>query len=275
VGRNLERIGAWVLAMLVAGSVGAGCGSGGDPPHLTLDVVLPSPDAAPDLVPTVDLYSPLSDGGGGGADGGCALGTVTNCSSCGDVCLPAADTSSTARVCVSSKCDIECKEEAYDVNGTLSDGCETEDDTPIHDTKSSAQDFGTLSDCDSMQSATASIPSDSRKHQKAPTDRSNGRDDWYKMTITDDFFCAVEAKITVALDNLPTGSKYTAVAYYACSSGTTLSSTTQSAYGGSSISLSPSTTCSTIGDDSGTVYLMVSKVSGSHSSASYTVEITP
>jgi hypothetical protein len=267
---DLVRLLALVSVLL------GGCGSAEDPPHLTYDGFVSNPDARRDLVPTFDLYPHVPDGSGGKKDGSCTLGTASNCSYCGQVCPPSADTSSTARVCLSGLCDIQCKEEAYDVNGGLSDGCETTDDLPIHDTITSAQDLGSFDDCDSAQSATASLPSDGRKHQKAPTDRANGRADYFRISIKDTLGCVVEASVKVNLTTLPTGARYTVSAYYLCDSGSKqLQSTTQSAYGGAEVSFTPATTCSTLGDDSGTLYLKVSKDSGPHSASSYSVSITP
>ena len=140
---------------------------------------------APDIVfpdgstPTPDSAPPSPDGPT------CQIGTPDNCKSCGHIC-PGSDSPTTARVCLSGGiCNIECKGEHYDVNGDHLDGCELEDDLPIHDVESAAKSLGNVSDCNNKKSTTARMPSDQRRHQKAPVERELGRADWFSMHISD------------------------------------------------------------------------------------------
>lgn len=205
----------------------------------------------------------------------CQLGTPSDCKNCGDVC-PGSDSLSTVRVCRSGGvCDIECLEEFYDVNGDVLDGCEIEDDKPVHDVESAAKNMGSVEDCDNKQSTTAIMPSDARRHQKAPTDRPQGRGDWFKLHIADKSFCVVDASATVSLAGLSSAASYRVTGHYTCDNGSKMTPVTKTINGGSSTTVAPSTSCTTLGDDSGTILIEVVKLSGPHSKASYTVSIEP
>jgi hypothetical protein len=267
---------------LIAAALGlAACGAEERMPPPPRDHGVPRLDTgSQDIVPHFDVYTPPVDARPDGRrdDGGsCTLGTADNCASCGNVCPPGKDSPSTARVCLSSKCDIQCKAESYDVNGDVADGCEADDDLPIHDTTAAAKSLGQVSDCqDSPVTATAVMPSDDRLHLVAPTARPSGRADWYKLHIDDKAFCVVEAEVKVSLKSLPPSALYRAVAYWVCDSGAQLASESASGNGGGELLLNPSTTCTTVGDDSGTLYIKISRdPGGAHSAASYTVEIKP
>lgn len=257
-----------------------GCTAAEDPPHYTGqgDGGV-GRDASPDLLPHVDLYPPLLDTGladSGKPDAGCKLGTVDNCSSCGDVCPPGKDTTATTRVCENSKCDIQCLAEYYDVNGSAGDGCEANDDLPIHAGQSSALNIGKVSDCDKTKTKSAKIPSDGRSHVFAPISRPNGRDDWFSIFISDDS-CITEAKVTALFSNLPTKAQYTVQAFFKCKNGKSPAGDSKSGYGGSVLFLTPSSACTTgsLGDDSGTLYIKVSKTGGPHSENPYSLSILP
>ncbi len=170
---------------------------------------------------------------------------------------------------------MECLGESYDVNGDVLDGCEQGDDLPIHDVESAAKSLGNVKDCDNKKTVTARMPSDDRKHQKAPTDRANGRTDWFEMHISDESFCVVDASASVNLQNLPAASSFRLTAHYQCDNGTTVTPVVKTVKGGTTTTLAPSTSCTTIGDDSGTIQIVVEKLSGPHSSASYTIAIEP
>jgi hypothetical protein len=257
----------------------AACGAGGQMPPVRVDRGVPRLDHADlDAVPRLDLYAPLvdvhPDGGRDGAS--CTLGTVDNCASCGDVCPPGKDSPATVRVCLSGKCDIQCNAESYDVNGAVADGCEAADDLPIHDTIADAKSLGKVSDCDDSPVTTAAVmPSDDRLHLVAPTARPGGRPDWYKLHIDDNAFCIVEAEVKVSLKSLPQSAFYRVAAYWVCDSGAELAADSKTGNGGAELLLDPTTTCTTVGDDSGTLYIKVAQESGGHSAASYTVEVKP
>jgi len=263
--------------LLIAALGLAACGAEGTIPPRPIDHGVARPDFAVDLVPHFDVYAPLVDVRPDGRRDGasCTLGTVDNCASCGNVCPPGKDSPTTARVCLSGKCDIQCKAESYDVNGDVADGCEAEDDLPIHDTTADAKSLGQVSDCDNAVTTTAVTPSDDRLHLVAPTSRPGGRPDWYKLHIDDKAFCIVEAEVKVSLKSLPQSALYRAAAYWVCDGGAELATDSKSGNGGGELLLNPTTTCTTVGDDSGTLYVKVAQESGGHSAASYTIEVKP
>jgi hypothetical protein len=269
---------ALLLSMLYLVGCAAGSESSLPPPRDAAPRDLIAEGRAPDLGPPGDLFPldsvipPAADLGPDGPS--CQIGTPDNCKSCGDSC-PGSDSTTTARICrAGGQCDIECKGEHYDVNGDVLDGCENEDDLPIHDVESAAKSLGKVDDCDNTKTTTARMPSDDRKHQKAPTERSNGRVDWFEMYIDDDW-CILDAKATVNLKNLPATSSYRLTANYKCDNGTSITPVVKTAKGGSSTTLAPSTGCTTVGDDSGTIQIIVEKLSGPHSTGSYTIAIEP
>lgn len=258
------------LPALLALLATAGCSSDGSPPHLwgdgaRLDGALADIALPGDGLSLPDIIS---------SDHGCTLGTPDNCAACGDVCPPGQDTADTARLCKTGVCAIECKEESYDVNDRATDGCEAKDDTPIHDSKATATDLGTSSDCDKALTVSGVLPSDDQRHQKSPIDRPNGRADWFKLTIDDDF-CIIQADVKVSFKSLPSNATFSVSTLYVCKGGKEMPKDVKTAPGGSEVILAPSTVCTTIGDDSGTLYVEVTKESGAHSDASYTVEIEP
>jgi hypothetical protein len=246
---------------------------GDDTPAPLPDRHLLLPDLARDLVPRTDVYAPPPrDLGRDGQT--CTTGTADNCASCGDSCPPTSPVAA-VRVCLSGKCNIQCKDESYDVNGSVSDDCEAKDDLPVHETMASAKDLGQASDCDGVKQTTAVIPSDDRLHLSAPTDRANGRPDWFKLYINDKIGCIVEGTTKVTLAALPTAAFYRVTATYVCEDGKQLNPDSKTGYGGATLELKPPVSCTTLGDDSGTLYIKVAKESGPHSAASYTVEIQP
>jgi hypothetical protein len=251
-----------------------GCSGGEDPPHLQLDGASVQPDLGRDALPVFDVYLPPLEDTGPVGDAGCVLGTPDNCGYCGDRCSPGTDTVSTARVCITGKCGIQCKDEYYDVDSSAANGCEVQDDVPIHASKPDAADQGQMSDCNSPKTFSGVIPSDDRLHQKAPTDRRNGRADWFKVYIDDDPGCFVDAAVKVSFKNLPTGASYRAATYYVCDNGKEFNDSLTT-YGGQDVLLQPSTVCTTLGDDSGNMYIEITKESGPHSSATYSIEVTP
>lgn len=263
----------WAALLLILTVIAVySCAGGEDPPHLIQDGAA-TPDGPTDGMPATDGLLSLLDAGS--RDAGCTLGTVDNCGYCGDKCLPEKDTPATARVCEEGKCSIQCLEEYYDVNGNETDGCEVQDDMPVHDFEAEAISLGNVGDCDNSKTATGVIPSDARKHIKAPVDRPFGRPDWFKLHIDDKPGCFVEAEVDIFLHGLPTASSYRAVAYYICDNKKELSQEEQLGYGGTMLSLNPSTSCTLIGDDSGTLYIKITKESGPHSDSLYQLKVKP
>lgn len=249
------------------------CSSGEAPPHLFKDGAVTLPDyaipdgaAMPDLFPPVDVKP----------DSSCTLGTTQACAHCSDVCPPGNETSSTSPVCIDSKCDIQCKGEYYDVDGDAKNGCEAQDDLPVHSEETLAKSLGKVKDCDNNQSAAGVIPSDARKHITAPVDRTNGRADWFKLHIDDQPGCIVNAEVKVSLSGLPAAASYRVVAHYLCDKDSKkLAPDNKLGQGGTELTLAPGTGCTLIGDDSGWLYIKVSKESGPHSKASYAIDIEP
>lgn len=109
---------------------------------------------------------------------------------------------------------------------------------------------------------------------KAPKYRSLGIRKWGKMRITDKTFCKLSLKITLDFSNLPTGAEYHAWVYYVCKNGTKPADVAKTAKGGTKLILTPSTNCSTLGDDSGTVYVNVTKIKGKTVHSKQAVKVT-
>ncbi len=234
-------------------------------------------DGQADLWPSLDVYPPLHEArveAGRRDDLGCALGTPDHCASCSDVCPPGKDPGGGVRVCEGGKCQLQCDGEQYDVDGKVDNGCEVKDDLPVHESASDARDLGQVSDCGDAVTATGVLPSDDRKHLQAPTDRPQGRPDWFKLHVGDDY-CLVNGDVKVSLAALPAGGSYRATAYWKCDSGATLVPDAKTGSGGQTLQLAPAVSCTTIGDDSGTLFVSVEKLSGPHSDATYSVELTP
>jgi len=217
----------------------------------------PTPDSSPDLGPA------------------CEVGTLDNCAHCGDRC-PGADTPTTARICrTGGICDIECKDEYYDVNGDAQDGCELADDLPIHDGPNATKNLGSVEDCDNAQTAAARIPSDDRNHQKAPTERKLGRADWFSLHIADKSFCIMEVDVTFNLAKLPSAATFRLTVNYLCDNHANTTPVTRTVKGGTSTTLSADTGCTSMSDDSGKVQIGIERLSGPHSQASYSISIQP
>jgi len=163
------------------------------------------------------------------------------------------------------------------VDGQISNGCEFTDDTPVHENKYVAVNMGTVDDCAKTKTTSAVMPSDGRKHTSAPTSRPNGREDWFKLHITDTTWCVTEARVDVKLSGLSASAAFTVEAYFLCDAGKQTKTITKTGYGGNTFTLVPSTACTTgsLGKDSGSVYIRVAKTSGPHSNGKYTVEVMP
>ena len=257
-------------------------------------VTLPDGAGAPDRGPTPDRgpgkdSAPPLDGmpadqqtpdgappDAGPADG-CVTGSPDHCATCGDKC-PGPDNTGTRRVCNAGTCDIQCKDAWYDTNGQVADGCETYDGLDAYATEAAAKDLGSFSDCDNAQALTVALPSDGRYHVDSPHDRTLGTPKWFKLQITDKSFCLVDAKITASFKNLPAAGTYRVTGQYTCkTSGKKLPQQTKTDKGTATVTVKPSTSCTTMGDDSGTLLVQVSKQSGAaaHTSKQLALSIEP
>ena len=204
------------------------------------------------------------------------IGTADNCAFCGDKC-PGPEDSATKRACESGACTIHCKGAYYDINGKASDGCEILDTLVQNSTQATAKDLGSASDCDSAKKTSAALLSDNRYHLLPPNDRKLGTAYWFKLAIADKALCSLTAAPTLDFASLPKTAKYSVTIHWVCKKDSkVLKSVTKSADGGKSVTLTPDTNCAGI-DDSGTLYLKVTKSAGAtvHSNSPFTVSINP
>jgi hypothetical protein len=124
------------------------------------------------------------------------LGDPDHCGSCTTVCPPGMDSAGTMRTCSSpaafAVCDIICKGEWYDINGSISDGCEAQD-LPLQDSTTTAvvinlPDTALNSSPQSNNTNPSNVVSqvygDMRNHDVPPILRPNGREDWYRLNVT-------------------------------------------------------------------------------------------
>jgi hypothetical protein len=157
--------------------------------------------AAADPVDPSRLDLSLSDLSGGPgdlatSDMACGIGTPDHCGSC-TVSCPGIDDATTARTCSAptalGTCSLLCKGEHYDVDGDPLNGCELDD--PEQASAAAAEIVGlpntdpSLSTgvCDGANNGctiTHVIGCDLRKHDAAPIDRPDGREDWFKVTAS-------------------------------------------------------------------------------------------
>lgn len=235
-----------------------------DNPDTTIDL----PPIAGDVYPTVTDFT---------VDGPpCAIGTVAHCQNCDESC-PGVDNAGSERICEKGQCTWTCKGEYYDVNGDISDGCEVQDDIPVHEKSQDAHLIAKVEDCDDLQSISAKMPSDDGDHAEAPASRKKGRADWFTLEIADKAFCQVEADITFDFSQFPASTEFHVKAYYLCDSNKKLAEIDDYVDGGESLTLTPNTGCTIFSatDDSGAVFISVEKIGGAHSGATYTITIEP
>jgi len=210
-------------------------------------------------------------------DSGCALGTPNNCGKCGNKC-PGPDDKATRRVCLAGgKCGINCKGDYYDVNGKVSDGCEILDTFAGFNSQGNAKHLANMDDCDSVAMSTVlSLPSDNRTHDKAPAKRELSAPKWFKVFVTDRLGCAMDFTITLDVYSLPMGANYEIKPLFVCKKGGTVQLAAKTGPGASVITATPSPACSS-SDDSGTMYVKVSKKGGTsvHSNKPMKLSIKP
>lgn len=127
------------------------------------------------------------------SDLACGLGTPDHCGSCATSC-PGVDDATTTRTCSAptalGACSILCKAESYDVDGNAQNGCELDD--PAHATAATAVavtlpnvavSSGTCNNGNNGCTVSRAIGSDLRKHDVAPVDRPDGREDWFVINV--------------------------------------------------------------------------------------------
>ena len=123
----------------------------------------------------------------------CTLGQPNSCASCSDVCK-GPDDDKTVRTCENLSCGVACKTDYYDGNGKADDGCEAQDDLPLHSTAETAIALPDITDDDEDENISPKMgrmPSDDRKHLQEPFDRKNGVADFYTVHIEDTWFSSV------------------------------------------------------------------------------------
>ncbi len=203
----------------------------------------------------------------------CQLGMPNTCASCTDVC-PGNDDQATQRTCEGRSCSVACKGEHYDADGKIENGCEAEDDLPLHETAETAVDLGEVDDCDdSGATVKGRIPSDSRDHLEDPEQRDEGRPDFYTLKIDDTYSitCAFDPYFRLDATALPPEVTLEIKVVYTCTNDETKTFTAEaSAVGGSSAEIELDADCPGMtDDDAGTALIEIQKRGAGHSSADY------
>ncbi|MBK6846444.1 MAG: hypothetical protein IPG96_02455 [Proteobacteria bacterium] len=154
--------GRWLALALVAGLVLTGCEPG--PAEPADPNATPAPDASVPATPTP--YPPDVNI--------CRTDTVDSCGQCAYRC-PGPDDATTMRACEGGRCELVCRGTSYDIDGELSNGCETQDDL-------AERQLAAIDDCDSSGgSVNGRILADTRRHTEAPTTRADGAPDTYRI----------------------------------------------------------------------------------------------
>jgi hypothetical protein len=252
-----------LLVAILAGACTSGCANVGLQVSTDggTDDLLPSGD----LLKTPDLFT-LSDAG-------CTLGTPDRCGTCTTVCPPGKDDGGTLRSCSAATafgmCGIACRGEWYDVNGMIIDGCELED-APLQDSFASAQAI-TLADVvndpqmlTNPRNLAAALYSDSRTHEQAPIQRPTGRDDYYNITAVGVGDNTKSMTACLGITNFPTDNHFeVCLSNKGVQSFGATGCTICDGGGVSKCVTSPTPS------DTGTYYVRIKKMSGSHSSNKY------
>ena len=221
----------------------------------------------PDKLKIVDLED---------TDHGCALGTPDHCEKCGNKC-PGKDDASTKRVCVNGKCNIVCRGNHYDINGSVGDGCEYNDPHAGYGSQNTAKHLGNATDCDPAKSTVSSLPSDLRYHEQAPHTRVLGPQRWFKLVVKDKVGCFMDFKLTLDATSLPAGALYELDPLYLCNNTNVLGLKSKTGKGSTVITMAPLVKCTAGSDDGGTMFVKVRKFSGTsvHSTKPFKVSIKP
>lgn len=80
------------------------------------------------------------------------LGTVENCSACGDAC-PGNGIAGTHAECINNQCRLYCETDYYDSDQQAFNGCECRDDTQAGTSVAGAVSLGSFDDCDFTHNA--------------------------------------------------------------------------------------------------------------------------
>lgn len=138
----------------------------------------------------------------------CRTDTVDSCGQCAYRC-PGPDDATTMRACEGGRCELVCRGTSYDLDGELSNGCETQDDL-------AERQLTAIDDCDSSGgSVNGRILADTRRHTEAPTTRADGAPDTYRIPI-EDGVCYIDPQITVQVVNAPPGAELELQARFVC-----------------------------------------------------------
>jgi len=249
-----------VLALLLGGCAAIG----GEPS---------SDGGAADLTPARDLLPTPDDLAPAPADAACTLGSAEHCGTCTTVCPPGRDDGGTLRSCslptAFGVCGITCRGLYYDVNASISDGCELED-TPEQDTIANALAI-TLPDVvndpamlTNPRNVVSQIYSDARMHELAPSSRPTGSDDVYAITAVGVGDNTKSMTACLGITSFPTDNNFEV-----CVSNKGV--TTFAAGGCGTVLGGAASKCvlSAPPSDTGTYYVRVRKLAGSHSPNKY------
>lgn len=194
----------------------------------------------------------------------CTLGQPTSCSSCTDVC-PGPNDDKTQITCENMSCGIACKSDYYDANGKADDGCEAQDDLPIHSTAETAEKLPDISDDDGDEAAVpkkARMPSDDRKHLQEPFDRSKGIADVYTVHVADTWWDSVNPTFRLDAAALTGDITLTMSLTFVCDgTGGPFTGSGTTTAGSSSKEITLKVDCNG-SDDSGTVTIEITKTGG-------------
>jgi hypothetical protein len=150
----------------------------------------------------------------------CNLGDPDHCGTCTTVCPPGQDDGGTLRTCSAAtafgKCDYQCRGEYYDIDGKIANGCEAQD-LPIQDSPATAV-VKNLADGALIPSPspdgtnpinfTGQVFGDVKDHETPPTQRPNGREDWYKVMATGNGDGAKNIEACLGITNFPTDNMF-------------------------------------------------------------------
>ena len=214
------------------------------------------------------MMQPMDLAGSDGT-GSCTLGDPDHCGTCTTVCPPGMDTAGTERTCSAATafgtCDIVCKGEYYDVDGQVSNGCEAQD-LPIQDSAITAVGLtlpdgalGTAgTDNTNPINLVGQVYGDSRTHDAAPATRPNGREDWYKLTVSGAGDTGQALTSCLGITNFPTDNTFEVCLSLNGSASFLTTGCKQVMGGASSVCVGPSANA----DDTGTYYVRVRRLSG-------------
>ncbi len=138
--------------------------------------------------------------------------------------------------------------------------------------------MGSQDDCGSVgRSIETTIPSDLRYHDQAPHTRVLGKPRWFKTGVKDKTGCLLDFKITLDATKLPFSADYKLDPTYHCQNKKILTLKSKTGSGSNKIVMAPIVKCTIGSDDSGTMFVRVSKVKGisTHSAAKLKLTIKP